>query len=65
MDLDDDKAGWEAEREAEFETSMVAGADIWGWEELWKQIKKDLAGSKTHLLPLSQINQLIILQPSV
>jgi hypothetical protein len=28
MDLDDDKAGWEAEREAEFETSMVAGADI-------------------------------------
>jgi len=37
-------------------------SEIWGWEELWEQIKEDLRMSKDRNTTLTQINQLIILR---
>jgi len=47
--------------EDELEEREQAGVDIRGWDELREQIKKDLAkGGKT--LPLSQVNQLLLIR---
>jgi hypothetical protein len=48
--------------EEELEEQEQAGIDIRGWDELREQIKKDLVkGGKTNL-PLSQVNQLLLIR---
>ena len=47
--------------EAEVHETLTTQVEIRGWKELHDQIKKDLK-TKHLTLPLSQINQLMILQ---
>lgn len=49
---------WEDELD---ENIGVAAIEIQGWEELWEQIKNDLAKGKKGGLPLSKVNQLLII----
>ncbi|KAI6113506.1 hypothetical protein EV401DRAFT_1890177 [Pisolithus croceorrhizus] len=52
--------GMEDAWEEELEEQEHGGVEVWGWDELWNQIKEDLAkGAKT--LPLWHINQLLLI----
>ncbi|OJA20854.1 hypothetical protein AZE42_13849, partial [Rhizopogon vesiculosus] len=48
--------------EEELEEQEQAGVDIRGWDELREQIKKDLVKGGRTGLPLSQVNQLLLIR---